>query len=265
MHRTRHIAALIVLALSLMTVSACRHRHHNHEEISLQDAQRRASDRVAWVLDDLDATDQQEARITTLVRELVAEGYPLRELRKPAREALLRELLSGKPEPGAVHGTVDGVAAPLTAFAHKAATTALTAHGVLDAKQREESAEEWEERAADRRSIRDREWMLDAGLERGLNRIDASEAQFKLVFSLKDELLKDVEGLEAVRDAASGALIAQLRSDTPDARLIHATVDKAAGALTAFAHKAADAAVTVSRTLSEEQRRVILAELKDRK
>ncbi|MEL6179809.1 MAG: hypothetical protein AAFS10_12695 [Myxococcota bacterium] len=265
--RTRTVLFLIVSALALATcLTACRGRNHQPpEEITLQDAQRRTTERLGWVLDDLDADAQQRTALTALAEALVAEGYPLRDLRKPTREAMVRELLSGNPDAKVVHGTVDGVAGPLKAFARSATTSALKAHGILNAEQREELAEEWQDRADDRRSIRDREWILDAGLERGLNRIDATEAQFKLAFQLKDSLLTDVEGLEKMRDEATAVFIAQMRSTKPDATKVQATVDRGAVALERFAHKAADAAVELSQTLTKDQRVAILAAMEERR
>lgn len=254
----RALRGVVIAAMTLLmavAAVACG-RHHNDRNLSPEAMERRALDRVGWVLDDIDATDAQKAKIEPLVKALVPKAAALRDKHRPTHEALAREVISGKADAGKVHGVVTQTAGDWRRFAHEVADAALSAHGVLDAGQRAKLGQMADDhhRGGD---WSDRKWLVNAMVDRGLDKLDATDAQTELVYDHKERLEAEMPRLQARRDKTRQALRDQLLSDKPDAKVVHATIDEAVSDFEGMAHKVADAALDLSRTLSPAQRTLI--------
>lgn len=247
------ISIIAVAALSTLMVG-CRGRHHGGEELDATTIERRAVERTNWVLDDLDATDAQREQVLAEVKALVPDVVEIQKQRKPTREALVGELLeSKKPDAEKVHGKVDEISGNLVKFGHEVADRALVIHGILTPEQRAALVDELPEPEEGFKGG----WMLDAAVDRGLDELDASDAQAELVLDHKERLVAEVPGLQRARSSARRVFVAQLRSDKPDGKKVHATIDRTAAVFTAFGHKVADAALEIAPTLTDAQRKAI--------
>jgi Spy/CpxP family protein refolding chaperone len=101
------------------------------------------------------------------------------------------------------------------------------------------------------------ERMVNARVDDVLDDFDASDAQREKVHAIKEKLLK--KGL-AQRDAnrkARDEVIAQWKSDRPDAARLHALLDERIDAMRALGHEAVDSAVELHGTLTKEQKEKI--------
>lgn len=94
-----------------------------------------------------------------------------------------------------------------------------------------------------------------------LTDIHATPEQRQQITAMKDKLLADAQQLHATRAADHQELLAQWRSDQPDAAKIHALIDARIDAMRALAHEAADDALKVHATLTPEQRAQVTAKL----
>lgn len=104
------------------------------------------TDRVDDVLDDLDATPDQRARIHAVKEEMLAAGRKARERRGATHETLLSEWRSATPDRARLHALVDERMEELRALAHEAVDAGAEVHAVLTPEQREKlarKAERW--------------------------------------------------------------------------------------------------------------------------
>jgi len=88
------------------------------------------------VLDDLDATAEQRAKITAVKDRLVAEGKALRAGKEPLRNDLLAQWDSPNPDVGRVHALIDEKGDAMKGFAHKVADGLAEVHAILTPEQR---------------------------------------------------------------------------------------------------------------------------------
>lgn len=245
------IAGFFLLALVVAT-TACHRRAH--QEMTNEELTERAEKGVDWVVDDLDGTDAQADEIKAEVRTLLPDVYALRAKKEPTRAALQKQLMSPNPDLAAVDAIIDDVSNDLTSFALKAAPVGVNVHGILEEEQRLEIAERWKE-SADRWSKRRRsQWMVDAVFDRGLDEIEATDAQVQFALEKKAELTQKVERLRAQRDKTRSFFMAQLEAKNPDLNAINAEIEKTSKNYTAFAHDLSAAVVGFAKSLSPEQR-----------
>jgi Spy/CpxP family protein refolding chaperone len=87
-----------------------------------------------------------------------------------------------------------------------------------------------------------------------LDDLDATPAQRERIQAIVSGLVADGQKLREAHRGGHAELLAQWKSETPDAAKLHALVDARSAELTAFAHRAADAAVEIHATLTPEQR-----------
>jgi protein CpxP len=133
------VAGLVVLT----GFGPFRHGHHRMDAEKIQKmADRRADD----VLDDLDATDDQRARIKPLVAATVKDGAALHDGNKATRQLFLAEWQKENPDAAALHTAVDGRLDDVRVFAHTVVDRVLAVHAVLTPKQRSVVAEEVKDR-----------------------------------------------------------------------------------------------------------------------
>ncbi len=250
----RAIVMLTLAAAVAIAAAACGHRgHHGHRDLSPEAVERRAIDRLGWALDDIDADDKQRATIEALARGLMPDLHKLRALHDPTREVIAGELLSGKPDANKIHTTIDEAARPTLSFVHKVADAAIGAHAALRPDQRAELAERWDRPA---RQWEDN-WMIDAGIDRALDKLDASPAQEELVLDRRERLEKRAKATLKLHEGNRAALVAQMRSNKPDPRKVHALIDSTATEVQGLVHDLAGAAVDIAATLTPKQRDLI--------
>ncbi len=100
---------------------------------------------VSWkvddALDDVDATDSQRAQIQGLSKKLVADAKPLMEQHRAARDELIQQWSSDRPDAARVHALIDERAEAMRAYAHKVADAMIETHQTLTPAQRAELGE----------------------------------------------------------------------------------------------------------------------------
>jgi periplasmic protein CpxP/Spy len=96
--------------------------------------------------------------------------------------------------------------------------------------------------------------FVENRVDDAMDDVDATPAQREKVQSIVKVLLAEGQALRGAHGADPAALLETWKSEAPDAAKLHALVDERAAAMTAFAHRAADAALEVHATLTPEQR-----------
>lgn len=112
-------------------------------------------------------------------------------------------------------------------------------------------------RLEDRHADRARQFVTWK-LEDALDDIDATDTQRQTAMSLKDQLFDEGLKVRATHQRVREELVAQWKADRMDAPKVHALVDELLDGVRAFAHEAADAAITLHDTLTPEQRQKVL-------
>ncbi|HYG69040.1 MAG TPA: Spy/CpxP family protein refolding chaperone, partial [Anaeromyxobacteraceae bacterium] len=97
-----------------------------------------------------------------------------------------------------------------------------------------------------------------------LDELDATPAQRERIQGILKGLVADAQALRGGHEADHAELVALWNADAPDAAKLHALVDERSAAMTAFAHRVADAAVEVHATLTPEQRAEVSRKLERR-
>ncbi|MGK0358659.1 MAG: protein CpxP [Bradymonadia bacterium] len=96
--------------------------------------------RVSQVMDDIDATPAQRARIDTIKARMFALGAEHAKSRPDVHTAFMAHWEMDKPDARAVHALVDERIDEIRSMAHQATDAALEIHGTLTVKQRTEIA-----------------------------------------------------------------------------------------------------------------------------
>jgi len=103
--------------------------------------------KVADAMEELDATPQQTQRAQALAKGLVVEAKPLVKQGLEARDTLIAEWKSARPDAARVHGVIDAQLDALRGLAHRAADAAIELHGILAPTQRDEVTRRLEKHA----------------------------------------------------------------------------------------------------------------------
>jgi protein CpxP len=96
--------------------------------------------------------------------------------------------------------------------------------------------------------------FVTARVDDALEDLDATPEQRTKINALKDQLLAAGQEAHAGSQEAHEAVLAEWKSDKPDAQKLHALVDARIDAMRAFAHQAVDAGVEAHGVLTPEQR-----------
>lgn len=254
------LLGLIVAAISLgaaATVVAKQGRSHsNYGHPSQMSPQQRIEfvlDRLDSKLDDLDATPEQRETLRAEAIGFMPRASEFHKARAPYKKEMAQIMLSDAPDKKRAHAIVDEVSDLSVTFAHDAADVLIRSHAVLDKKQRAQIARRFD---TPKREFTG-SFFIDRGLDRAMIELDATDDQQQLAEAKKEEVVKAagtlVKDLYPLRDV----IITQIRSDAPDAKKIHATIDAAALLFTEFGHNALDAALEFGVTLDDEQRQTI--------
>lgn len=94
--------------------------------------------RISQVLESIDATKDQRARIDAIKARMFAVGAEHAKSRPEVRAEFLEQWEAETPDARRVHQLVDDRMDEIRAMAHQAADAALEVHGTLTAKQRAE-------------------------------------------------------------------------------------------------------------------------------
>lgn len=104
-------------------------------------------------------------------------------------------------------------------------------------------------------------WKLDDALDE----LDANDRQRETAVALKDQLFEEGLKVKGTHEQVREGLVAQWKSDRVDANTVHALVDRFIDGARAFAHKAADAGITLHGALTPEQRALALQKMEERR
>lgn len=254
------LAMLLFVGLGLgATVALADSKQDKGERAQRHEA--RMVERLNDVLDDIDATDAQRGVVFSELGKLRPEAQKLRVLKKAHRQELLAQALSPAPNIDRVHKIIEESSTMTLAMAHKAVDRMLVIHASLSSAQRDELAKQWDMPAREFKGS----WFIDRGLDRALNRIDATDAQRKRAEASKESMVKDAGALMKSLEPMRAQVLTQWRAQKPDAKIIHTTLDKAALLITQFAHDGADEVIGFSSTLNKEQRERIQAQVEKMK
>lgn len=102
------------------------------------------------------------------------------------------------------------------------------------------------------------------GVERGMRRLDATDAQTAQAQALKDDVLVAAKPLYDAREPVKNALREEWGSAAPNATRLHGIVDARVADVARVGHAAADAIVKLHAILTPEQRQKISDRLADR-
>jgi Spy/CpxP family protein refolding chaperone len=249
---------LVAVLVASLTLVACG-RHHQPTNDEIRD---RAENRLEDVMDDLDASDAQRARLTAILDDAMPTVYAMRDSRKVYGKSIVTELMQPKPDAGVVRNLIRDASADATANVKRLTDSAVAAHAVLTPEQRAELAAEWDARSRDRR--RPPAWILDAIVKRGLDEIDATDAQFEYVLAKKDLFEPRANQLRDDGQVAKQLFRKQLTASKVDRAAIDATIDAMSGKMTNLAQDVGAAAAEFAGTLSDEQRQKIAEEFMNR-
>lgn len=105
--------------------------------------------------------------------------------------------------------------------------------------------------------------FIDFTVNEKLDEIGATEAQKQKVREIKDRLMKDGKALHPDHAALHQELLGLLEQDNPDPARLKALVHERTEAITRFADEAADAVIELHGLFTPEQRKKLLADLKE--
>jgi len=105
--------------------------------------------------------------------------------------------------------------------------------------------------------------FVDFTVNEKLDEIKATDEQRQKVQEIKDRLMKDGHALHESHGALHESLVKLLEQDQVDPAQVKALVHQRTDALVRFADEAADAAVELHDVLTPEQRKQLLADLRE--
>lgn len=104
--------------------------------VDAADAKERAQERVADLLDEIEATEQQRAQLEPLLVGFVDDAAPLLDRPVVVKDALLAAWSSEDPDVDALHAMIDAEAARVRDALRAGSSRLAQAHGILTPEQR---------------------------------------------------------------------------------------------------------------------------------
>lgn len=260
--------ANVTLALSLaVATSACGGFGKTPEE--------RALARADALLDDVEASDAQRSSVRAAVVELTSSFAEARGVRSAAKDAVLGQLQAAKVDGALVSAEADKVTAAFTKSAHAFVDQGALIHATLSPAQRQVLTDKLKPGRgmkaaffvagrmgygppADAKEGRER---AAARLEKGLDAIEASEAQRQALRPLAAGLVEQALPLLDERDLILEAFTNAWKSERADVASLHALVDTEAAQVNEVAHGAAEAFVQAHAILTPAQRQQLGARM----
>ncbi len=105
--------------------------------------------------------------------------------------------------------------------------------------------------------------FVDFAVNEKLDEVKATDEQRQKVREIKERLLKDGHALHESHGELHADLVKLLEQDQVDAAQVKALVHQRTDALVRFADEAADAVVELHDVFTPEQRKLLLADLRD--
>ncbi len=145
--RRRTLFATIFAALATFGgIAAFAHGgwHRRHFDPAQMEAF--AAKRLDHILDELDATDAQRARLGVIRDRLLGRAKTYLSGRGSLHQAFLEAIGDEKPDAAALHALVDQRFEEMRKLAHEAVDGAIEAHGILTPAQRGQVADHLQKR-----------------------------------------------------------------------------------------------------------------------
>jgi hypothetical protein len=229
--------------------------------------------RVDAGLDTVKATDAQRATIKKATTAFFDTAKKEREARLAARDTIKAELAGDKPSEEKLAAAATTATQSFVTTAHAFIDAGAVVHDTLSKEQRATLSDDIKPNKGARAAwfvagrmgfgppddAKDAEARAQKGVDRMLNRIEATDAQRKVLEPLALSLAKDAAPLLDDQKALGDALLTAWKSDAAvDTKALHALIDADAGKIDALAKRAAADAVTAHGVLTKEQRAKLL-------
>ena len=232
-----------------------------HRHMTFEQKEAYMQERLDARFDDLEATETQRAAVKAELAKLRPSFKAIHDQRAAYRAELGEAFFEGKVEDERVHAIIDASSDQNTKLAHQGLDAALRLHGDFTIDQRTQMLTRWKQPV---RKI-EGSYFIDRGLDRAMEVISATDKQRALAETQKDAIIASantlIEGIAPLREQA----VAEFESEKPNAKVLHANLDRASVLITAFAHDAADSLLTFGATLTQEQRDTIRDEMAKRR
>lgn len=137
---TRITTIITIASMTMLGAAGCGGEEPPAGETHARKMQR-ATRAVDFVLDRIDATQDQRTRVHQIKTRLGARARGLGAAHEQTRARLLAQWNSPRPDRKAVHAIVDGQIDLLRAFAHVVVDRAVDVHGLLTPEQRRQLAQ----------------------------------------------------------------------------------------------------------------------------
>lgn len=139
----KNAAIFTVGALSFVLLTGFGGCRRDTPEERARHVDRIAHHVVDDVMDDVDANDDQRARVQKLADGVVKDVVPLIEQHPAVRAELWTQWSSKQPDAKRVHAIVDDRVDAVRGLLHKVADAVLEVHSILTPEQRAEITSEW--------------------------------------------------------------------------------------------------------------------------
>lgn len=240
-----------------------------------QTPEQRALSRADSLLDDVDATPDQRAKVRAVVTDLTTTFAANKKARAGSRDVMLAQLTAKTADAKVVRAEATRSTQALAANAHAVIDAGVAIHQALTPEQRAiltekatpgrfmkagffvartvgfgppMNSDEGKARAAER-------------LEERLDDIEATDAQKAALRPIAEGLLADALPLLDDREVIVSAFTTAWKSESPDAAKLHALVDDEIGKVDLLAQSASESFVQAHAILTPEQRTQLAAQM----
>ncbi len=245
------ISLLLTATFAMGCEPKCR------EVETLDEIEARTIERIDERLDSVDATDDQRSKIHALIRGTMPSIAQLRKQTLPRQREIMAELKRPQPDRDKLSELIGKNIDAGNAYMHEMIDVMMKGHAVLTREQREQLARE----ASEPSEQFEGSWLLDRAVDLFLSRIDANPEQRKLVDKMKADLITRGRGLQKKADALRREAAQEFAKDKPDAKQIHATLDRGRDLTRTALYDLAGYYLLLASKLDPRQRQVLNAEL----
>lgn len=204
---------------------------------------------VEDVMDEADAFDRQIKKAKELTVSLNPDREVMLKEHESVRQKMIDELTAEKPNRKKFHWFIDELSLVWMTYTMKTLEVTMDTHTMFTDEQRQALAD-----SVDEPPGKFKPFLLNQGIKFALFKIDATDAQKKMVFSLRDKLVKEVNKLYVRQHKIRQQLLALWRARELDRDKTKVLVRKAGAQITAFTHDFADGLFDVLDTLKSKQR-----------
>ncbi len=242
--------ALAACALVLVaTTSACDGKSCS-EKPDYPEYDEEVVEQIEDLLDEGDVYENQKARIVGLHAAMAPQRAKMRVAREGVRTKMIDELVALQPEPARFRSLIDQMYGIIMPYAYTGEAMMLKAHRMLTEEQRQGIAEP----LAEPPDEYDGSFAVNRGIDAALLKIDATEAQEKLVYGWRDKMVKKTDQLYRDQHAQRMVLLEEWLSAKPDPKRVRKHVDIASQQIRTYVHTFGDGAMEITRALTPKQR-----------